>query len=174
MFYVGNQVPEAAVPVQSATEKNQKKKRNKKDIIYREKIKAADPLMIVKHIEEKAEWDDLRFDSRWDEELFYLLKKLDPDRGEEIYYSYIEEKKSYHHRAKENLTLALNDLSTLNGESGLTPEVEEGRSPASVKNPVDLEEQHEVRIKSILGEHYEIIHEQEKLFLEENPEELTM
>lgn len=174
MFYVGNQVPEAAVHVKSSTEKNQKKKKHKKDIVYREKVKAADPFMFVKHDEGKSDWDNLRFDSRWHEELFYLLKKLEPDRGEEIYYSYIEEMKSHQHRTKENLTLALNDLSTLNGESGLAPEAEEGRAPASTKDPLDIEQQHEIRVRSILGEHFEIIHEQEKLFLEENPEELTM
>lgn len=175
MFYVSNSVTEVPISLQASNpEKNQKKKRSKKDIIYRQKVRSTDPIVFVKKSYTEPEWDELRFENKWQEELFYLLKKLDPERGEEIFYSYLEEKKSHYQRSSENLEVAINGLSVLNGESGLEPEAEAGRAPASAKDPISLEVQHQKRIRNILGEHYEIIHEQEQLFQEENPEDLMI
>lgn len=174
MFYVGNTVPDIpTLKEASSSQKNQRKKRAKKEIVYHEKAKHSEIIFVKKNSDDDI-WDGERFETRWHEELFYLLKKLNPERGEEIYYSYLEEKKNHHHQTTQNLNTAINGLSVLNGEIGLEPELEEGRAPASAKDPVHLEKQHKARIKNILGEHYEIVVEQEKLFLEEHPDELTI
>lgn len=157
-------MPEVPVPYQSsAPEKNQKKKRSKKDIIYHSTEKSSDPISLVKH----SQQEEKAFNDPWQEELFYLLKHMEPDRGEMMFQAYVAEMRDYEKNMKENLSLSLNNLSAMNGESGLENIDEDGRAPASAKDPVELELQHEKKLKSILGEHYELVLEQEKLFNED-------
>lgn len=168
MFYVGGTVPEMQIPIKSsASEKNQKKKRHKKDIIYHAVEKPHHPIDLVKNDHQDFVRDEKIFGDPWQEELFYLLKHMEPDRGEMMFQAYVEEMRTYEDLTKNNLTLSLNNLSAMNGESGHDNADEEGRTPASAKDPFELEIQHEKKLKKILGEHYELVLEQEKLFNEE-------
>ncbi len=174
MFYVSTSIKETPLlHVTSAPQGPKEKKNERKIVMLRQEIKPSAAELIPRLVHQAPLEMEVSFENPWQEELFYLLKQLEPERGELMFHAYVEEMRSHEEKMKSNLNLALNGLSALNGESGHEKK-DEGRAPASAKDPVKLELQHQEKLKSILGEHYDLVLEQEKLFQDDRSVEVSL
>lgn len=91
--------------------------------------------------------------------MFEILMAYDPENGESIFASYVMEKKRHEEEFQDSLEISLDMLSDLNGESGYSKQELE-------VEVADLERRHSLRVKSIMGDHYEYLSERREQFRE--------
>lgn len=98
----------------------------------------------VTHVDESAESDQ---EKHWQDELSQVLVNLEPEFGEEIFNSYVNERNGFQGSLEELIrsNQKNQDLDELIGE---------------------LESRHEEKVKEIFGRHYEEIKAHETKFLE--------
>ncbi|MBA2405938.1 MAG: hypothetical protein H0V66_14270 [Bdellovibrionales bacterium] len=114
------------------------------------------------HFETIQTGPPLHIEADWEDELYEILQRLDPQHVEHIFQQYKDEKKKYAEEVNYHLKKEIDGFSHLNGESG------EPHLGAELDETVDLkklENSHQVRIKRILGEHLEYIQEQHEHYL---------
>jgi hypothetical protein len=127
---------------------------------YQEREEVQDDLPEFDHASEKI----------WKENVYYHLRDVDPQNADGIYTQFKNEDEKHQESLNENLSISLNRLSGMNGESGYgdaqMPEDEDYR-PRPVPAMV-LEERHQTKVKHILGQNYEYIKEKEMREREES------
>lgn len=124
------------------------------------------PEMFLTSYSQENEVPNLDIYPEWEDELYGILQHLDPEKGDDVFTRYKEEKQKHADEINLNLIVEINNLSLLNGES-IEKEVLEETSQYS-SNLEMLEINHQKRIKQILGEHYEYVHTQYELSKEIN------
>lgn len=113
-----------------------------------------------------GEVESVRFEPIWDGVMYELLTAYDPAQGEEIFSNYVEERSRHEERVNQSITMSFDMLSDLNGQSGY------GKQELD-KQVVDLEREHSVRVKNILGDHFEYLDQQHQQFREPSVSEET-
>jgi hypothetical protein len=106
-----------------------------------------------------AEWTDLG--PEWESEMRQSLIFLDAQNGEAIYKAYRKEMKDHQEHLNGNLGESINQLSSMNGESGWL--VDE-----KVISVEEYKRLHSQKVKEILGEHYDYILDQREAFKEKH------
>jgi hypothetical protein len=98
----------------------------------------------VAQVEESPESDQ---EKDWLDELSHVLMMVEPEQGEEMFNTYVAEKKSF--------------------QSILEEVIQDNQKNPDIENLIaEIEEKHEERLKEILGRHYEEIKDHQSKFME--------
>jgi BMFP domain-containing protein YqiC len=97
--------------------------------------------------EDEQHSEDIPFDSAWSSEFGHLIQELEPEQADEIFNAYVTERENFQNQLQE-----------------LVKSEEENSDLESYIS--DLENQHEEKLKEILGVHYEVVKEHHTKFLE--------
>jgi hypothetical protein len=94
----------------------------------------------LEHLEDEVPWDEIQ--AGWKTHLREYLLDIDPDRGEEYFNAYLEEKDKFDA-----------EMAALNQQMGL--EADQEPRPEFVEHVNQLERNYEEKLKSVLGPYYQ-------------------